>query len=678
MGRVFTGRPLRTADFITGKFIMPSAGFTGPAGSGFGGSYGAVPTDPVFATAKPCLRLLVPPNQTFTDKLLVGVIAMGIDGGSLANTLGMEKVILHYEGNTIDLVRPSWQALLDVNGNRVLYYGWWAWLSHNGVNGTGNTYFEAVPRNPTMQRRVIGPYEFLPSAAIHDAEYVMAPSLSPITGQRFQSTDLGVVKAYLDTLVTKPRNPRITIIEGGNYQWSQQGSPYCLAGYLTVEATAPVTITAPASIANMRTRIDGIHFKGSNITLDLVNYHQVYHEGTARSHWFNGIYITDSGGRYRLENKGPKLTTGPRGGGWTTECEMTYLQDWGVNLIRGGRWRFGSRDIFAGSQCVTGLTIQDHSSDEYREAVPAMTVRYTGAGTGTLSLAGNNELNNRVLTAKVAGSTVGTFTISNNNPLGNYDVSDVKAWIDSLGAGWSATVLSDDRRASALCYVPLGIHGFTDLDVKTETITLSCAFDHHSDGWQGNTGGITENAVFYNVRAWDIATQTINVGGQYELRSIYFVNFAFAQDQASPSTGVLLSQFSGPHKGVVLAHVTSANQTLSLRTDLAGSLKYNPDSYCAIIDCAWPSVTWGSGGGTDADVLISGNHTDSYSVHNTQPALAVNHSVGGDYTTKYADAMNGDFTPAGALLANPKPSVLRFDPNRVLRGANAPAGAWAA
>lgn len=244
----------------------------GVAGTGFA----SVPADPVRTTAKPAMRLLVPPNQYFTNNLLVGVLAMANDGGSLIDNLGLAKVVLHYEGTQVEILRPSFQTFADANGKPVTYFGWWCRLQHNGVNGHAHVYVEAFPKNPAMQRRVLGPYQFSPQPALHDREFEVAATPAQITGQRYKT--LAAVKAYLDTLAVgvRPQNPRITITEGGNYEWAQQGSGYSLEGYLTVEAIAPVTITTPTRAQFMRPRIDGIHFKGSNITIDLFNYTQIY------------------------------------------------------------------------------------------------------------------------------------------------------------------------------------------------------------------------------------------------------------------------------------------------------------------------------------------------------------------------------------------------------------------
>src|SRR3546814_7087389 len=42
------------------------------------------------------------------------LIAAANDGGSLFGNLGLEKVIAHYEGNTLDIMTPSIQTVIEI------------------------------------------------------------------------------------------------------------------------------------------------------------------------------------------------------------------------------------------------------------------------------------------------------------------------------------------------------------------------------------------------------------------------------------------------------------------------------------------------------------------------------------------------------------------------------------
>jgi hypothetical protein len=665
---------VRSTPSVVGDFtplISASAGFNGTAGTGFGGAYGAVPTDPTRTTAKPACRLLTPPNQYFSESLLVGVMAIANNGGSLLDNLGLEKVICHFEGSTVDITRPTFQTFNDANGNPVTYLGWWCWLQHGGTNGHGNVYFEAVPKDATMQQRVMGPYQFSPQAAIHDREFEVAATPAEITGVRYKT--LGGVKFYLDSLAAgvRPQNARITITESGTYQWLTFGGTITPQGYMTVEATVPVTIRGNPATGLLRSRYDGLHFKGKNITVDLAGMDSIHHENTARSHWLDGITLTDSNGRYAMINKSTKNQTGgARGSPWMTECDISAIFNagGGANLIRGCDLHDGANDVMSDARCCVDSRVWNWSGVDYTTPRAAMTVTYSGAGaTATLSLSGNNNTNNRVVTARVDGVSVGTFTISSTTLGATYDVADVVAWINTL-PDWSATLLDDTVRASFLIHTPSGIHGFNNISVKPGPTTFSTAIDLHVDFAQFIA--TNENAIFLNTVVWNIDAQNIYPGTTTGMRDTFYVNCAFHLGAAG--TG-LVSQLSSASSHVVVAHCTLANQSLNMRTDFTDWRKFNPDAYCLVANNVMSAILWS--GTPDTDLVITGNHTHGFDIHSTVPSGAVNHSTGGDGSTLFADMAAGDFTPAGALLANLKAPIVKYDRNRVLRGATAATGA---
>ena len=187
--------------------LAPQASWTGMAGSGFA----TTPVDPVRTTAKPALRLLTPPFQWFTDTLDVGVVAAANDSGSMLNTLGIAEVSFYFEGNSVKVLAPSWHVIDTAVGPR-RYFGWWVRLKKPPLkSGDGHLYVEAVARDVTMQKRVIGPYVFSPRAVQHDAYLSVTPSAAAIAGTRFQSlaAALGWCKANGKT------NPLVTITEPG-------------------------------------------------------------------------------------------------------------------------------------------------------------------------------------------------------------------------------------------------------------------------------------------------------------------------------------------------------------------------------------------------------------------------------------------------------------------------------
>ncbi|MFC6911713.1 hypothetical protein ACFQGS_23505, partial [Novosphingobium lubricantis] len=212
--------------------LRPSGAWTGTPGSGFA----TLPADPVRTTAKPALRLLVPPNQFYTSELLVGVIGGANDNGSMLRNLGLAGVVLHYEGNSIMLAEPTMQDVVDANGVTRSYMGWWAKLGSDGRHGHGHVYFEAIPLASAMQRRVIGPYQFSPAPALHDHAVDVDPAQPVVAGQRYQS-----IAAALQYLASaSANNPLITLKGGGTFDIGQGPSAtYQGQGYCTIRAEQP-------------------------------------------------------------------------------------------------------------------------------------------------------------------------------------------------------------------------------------------------------------------------------------------------------------------------------------------------------------------------------------------------------------------------------------------------------
>ena len=130
---------------------------------------------------------------------------------------------------------------------------------------------------------------------------------------------------------------------------------------------------------------------------------------------------------------------------------------------------------------------------------------------------------------------------------------------------------------------------------------------------------------------------------------------------------VSTSQFSGTVSHAVFAHNTMSRQ----RFIFAATPEFNPDAYTMFAANTVRTLAWTSG--TDADLTIKDNHLQS----GTAPPLATGTTIAGTEADLFADAPNGDFTPAGALLTNPKTPVVKYDLAGVARGATAPAGAVA-
>lgn len=656
--------------------LAPSALWNGTPGSGFAG---APPVDPPRTSAKPICRLMGPPNIHFTDELVLGVFAGANFGGSMLENMGLEKVIAHCEGARFDIMAPSFFLAEDRGGILRRYLGWWVVLKHPGRHGHLQVYFEAVPKDRAMQARVIGPFQFSPQAQAHDHTIEVAATPAEIAGQRYKS--LTNALNYLTSV--SAQNPLITITEGYDGDLPSANLHGGGHGYTTITATAPVIFrkAGPATGNAMlfRPRVDGLWFKGPNITFDFQFASAIYHENPAnRQHVFEGVNFIRSGPRYHLY----------QGGAWPTffiarhkpyylECTISNIGNPCTNatLVRGCLLEGGYDDVASFSDAMINNTIRNWKSAEYRHQIDALRVHYTGPGaTATIELSGGNGANNRVLTARVNGTSVDAFTLHNSEAAfaanTNYSVQNVADWLNTL-PGWSATVLDSSRRAVTLSRrgnVPLG-GAFAELDARTQPITLVTAIDMHSDLWQMSfSGNNNDNLVFYGNLCHDQFTQSVFFGASQPVRDAIIANNAFDLDQNDPEFPGLISQLRGPQSHVIVAHNTFGNQNLVLRADT----NYAPDSYCLIANNVAPQINWG--GTANPAITLANNHLMQGA---SVPVGSVGTVVAGTRANLLRDPAQGDFTPLGPLLGHPRPPVLRFDMAGQARGVPAANGALA-
>ncbi|WP_338467577.1 hypothetical protein RXV95_03175 [Novosphingobium sp. ZN18A2] len=662
--------------------ISPSAGWDGTAASGFA----STPADPARSTAKPAMRLMVPPYQWFTDELLVGVYAGASNGGSLLDNMGLEKVIVHYEGESVEIASPSFRSFDDANGNPVTYFGWWAALKHDGRNGHAQVYFEAVPRDATMQHRVIGPYQFSPQAQLHDCSVTVAASATPVAGSVFTN----MTDAYNYLRSVNAVNGLITVTEAGTYDLGQVTSNWSngswVDGWVNIEASAPVVFTKPAPAADaampyFRPNF-AIHLRGGNITLDFAHATELYRADFAniRNNWVDCINLTNSNGRYDLFHKANRnglfalLRAATHDeGAWATECAFSNLWNAaaGLSLSRGCSYDTMWGDLFNSAKCVVGNRVTDFDSTMYQVGLNALTVHYTGAGS-----AATLERNGDMLTASVDGSTVGTFGIVKDlagyNANTNYTVQNVVDWLNGL-TGFAAT-LGDDSRAAWMLAPDDGVIPGTwpAVDVKTAAKTFRTRMDVHADWWQLQYGANGENIVIADNVSNDVICQLLFV--QEPVTDWLVVNNIW-RTKAVWNYGVRMdarASITNACSHVFMAHNTVVGQVF--RFTGGGIYNGDFDAYCYVANNAFTRFEWLSAAAEDADLNIVNNHIDGGT---SDMNGATGTTIGGDETTLYADAAAGDFTPAGALLADKVVPVVRFDRSRTERASLDSVGALA-
>ena len=649
------GGPQRNAPPILGgppreiQSVQPAAAWDGTAASGFS----TVPQDPPRTTAKPVCRLIVVPNQFYTDELLVGVYAAASFNRSMINNLGLKKVVFHYEGGKAEALFPSVETVMDANGNPQQYLGWWARLKHDGKHGRAQLYVEAVPQNANMQARVIGPVDFFPNVVRHDAEYTIEPSQPEIAGQRYKAFNFVLLKHIRDNGF---RNPRITFREPGTYTMGPW-SPYTPDGHLTLEAEVPITFAnAPGSYGTFRTKLDGMWFRGGNITLDMADAAEIYHEGSARQHVFDGCRITNSRGRWATWEDGRLRPVSfiARGNPIFLEAEIDNLPNpcRNARMARGTVIRDTYADVFSDCPCVIGT--RTHSVDQslFYDGIPALEVRFDGTG-GTATIEASGSSLSKTFTLKRDGAAVSSFTTSastlawNGGSGGAYFTRDVAAWINAQD-GWSASVLDE-----TLCGTYLGEtngrgRAFGPIDCLGSPAVLEAAVDIHSD-WHQIIAPI-ENVVIANNVAYDMTTQGMLWG--FPVRDALVVNTILHNTAFDPSWQ---SQFSSSFSHVSIMHCNWPTQQVTLRSS------FSADGYS--------TFTMNTSHALVAETGLNGLAVLRHLLHDNHspPSGAQDTIIGGDVTTNYRDAQAGDFMPDGTLRASNTTGAFLYDLRHFVR-----------
>jgi len=670
-GHAFSKRSMFPFGLPLDPILTPGAGWDGSASSGFA----TIPADPSRITAKPVCRLLEPPRQTVTGAMTIGVFAAANENGSLLTKLGMSHVKFHCEGGTAQVDEPSFRTMTRPDGSTYSLLGWWATLTKPAtIRGIAEIYIEAVPADSSMQNRVVGPYTFVMSEAEFDLDVTVASG---------GGADFNSMSGALTFLKSQgAQHPRVTITQGGAYDLTSSGSAYFGEGYCTIEATAPVTFvqappTLPFDFTRIRPKYDRLRFKGPNITIDFVETLEFYSESTSRQHWLDGCNLTQSKGRDDLWRGRPRniIPSLFRGGAYFTDCFVNNVNDWGdkAMLARGNVTNSTWGDALQDAVCAVANRLIDHSSFPYYQNIDALSLEYTGAaGSATISLSGANSGTSRTITLRENGVSVATFSILGSEQAyrddTNYTVQNVVDFINGQ-AGWSATLIDNTRFAAALTS-PGSTNGagFANLDAKSAPLTLPTHFDIHSDIYQlPNLPSAQENVVFAFNECWQIDAQNMLISGSQGINDAMFICNAFYNNLGTPDEA-LATQLDRSHSHVVLAHNTLATQRVLLRQDR----DYDGDGYCLVANNSAKGLMVSGGGSVDPDIALVDNHLHA---GQTPPSGGSNTTVGGNQSSLFVDAINGDFTPAGDLLSNLKPPVIGPDLTGDVRTGPSAAGA---
>jgi hypothetical protein len=696
--------------------VEPSSQWNGTAGSGFGGSNPAAPSDPTRTLAKPALRLLTPPNQWFTDTLDVGVIAAADDNGSLFNTLGVEEVTFHYEGASVTVDAPRWHTIPTERGAKT-YFGWWVRLKKPASTaGAARLYVEATPRDNTFQNRVIGPFLFSPQTVVHDLEITIDPDLGEIVGERYQSIPNAIPYAVNGNY----QNPRFTIAKAGRYTTGASSlvptDRWTITGRFTVEASVSGVILGNTSYTTdaatlMNAQRTFWRFKGSNLTFDAqygtsmnTNVSAGYGAGLGGNHWADGITITNLSplGKRELIRGGQWNAGGMPLNTWYTECEITKLNQPVVSgsLVRGCYVGDSQSDIASNCLCIVSSEFEGSDQDDLNTDRPAFTMVYTGAeSVATAARTGGNYSSGTgggVWTVTI-GATTYTFDHGNGSEAyytgasgDGYWTSDVVDWLNTLPdvtATLDAGFVAQDRVAACLALTGTAGQGFTATSFKTTPLQIVWNANSHGD-WYQHTRDNLENVIVAFNRCWELTCQLYYLapppldpalGGVANERDMLFFGNCTANirtQTGSENPNDLLSQFTRrcDYSHVVWMHNTMPNQGWLFDSRLVGG---EPSQTKFLNNVVFKNnllrgIAWREG--VLENITIENNLV--WEANANIPG-GVQNIAAGDIDTIVEDFPTGDFTPTALVTARGFVPRLPFDLSRTAMPDPVAAGALA-
>lgn len=649
--------------------LSPSPLWDGEAETGFS----TVPSDPLRVTSKPACQLLTPPRQRVVDNHLVGVQAFANAGASLIG--GIDRVRFHFEGDTLDVVAPSFRTLSDANGVERTYYGYWAEIAKpQSLNGRAHLFVEAIPADANMQSRVIGPFPYFLRDTLYDLELEIAPSLPKITNERYQNLNSALVACKNAGIEAA----RITVTEDYNLEGFSKNQTYTHDGsWTTVECAPGVTMTMGSDTldfendkAAFRLKHSYLHFKGSGIIHDFRNLNWIRLE-SGDPYWLDGIEIINSdpdGGRALFAKAnwpGYARYSEPC---YFTECEVEHVHRpfQSALLVRGGSVDDGCHDVVNGSDIVTGLLVKSWDNTAWwNDPLLSMTVSYnSGAGNGTsasVEQTGNNS-GDRTWIFRVDGAVIDDTFVASASAADvagtNYNVSDLVNHINTVVAaidpGFSATLIDDTRRAQRLGLQTGKGFSFAEQDVTDTTLSLYVEFDLHSDFYQFSDFQDLENVIISFCEVRNFGGQILFFGGKdITTRSddVAVINNVF---DAIDGVGHLSQAGERTFSHVTIAHNTWNDQVLSIGSDSMW------DSFSLIANNVAPGMS-GDATAQGSSMTVKNNHV---SIDDGRRAFAgrtitggVGDTIAGTEDTLFVDADGADFTPVGELLANLKDPV---------------------
>jgi hypothetical protein len=505
--------------------FRPSAqwGVSGVAGSGFNGGNPAPPVDPTRTGPKVRARLLTVPYQTVIGGLLIA-IAASAKGGIGAVNMWAEGTV---SGTNTKVTVPY----LDSNAVKKLRRGCYAFMfdyaATMALNVTGSVqfYVEVIPKDPTILKRVLGPYLVharapgVGAGLQYDTSLTLTPS-QPQTGTNYQTLQAAALFCKNNGKI----RPLITVTENCNLDFTTP-----LSSAFTSVGTWATLTHAPGVVANIvttgfttaRLKYGGMRYSGAGIIFKPDQFTQLYAEDNDNV-WLDGCQFVGVGPYAMFGNTRTvpqvSLLRNATVNAPTWWCTDVNLSDYyngfsGCELVLNCTLSRMAGDALQNSRCIHGCTVDSMTTGPLRDPAANPSLQITN-GTGVaVTIAATNAANSstRVITVTVGG-TPNTFNVDQSTGGANWRFQNFADFLTGLGVGLVPVVLSDAMRlvymqmagtasAPTAAFNGGSLPNGTPVNIPIGgTITIGACYDDHADVQQNFSSGlITSNVmVLYN------------------------------------------------------------------------------------------------------------------------------------------------------------------------------------
>jgi hypothetical protein len=599
---------------------------------------------------------------------------------------GLDACRILFEGTVTNMV-AGFHQLTGEDGVQRTVWGYAADLDHAAIpSGWQRFYLEAVPADPTIDSRIIGPFWVKRKTGTYWDATLTFPTSAGGTYADLKAAVVAAKTAPYNTssydhiriqpLVTHTHDLGPTAA-GRNWGGTTSAKKGIIAILpdpgveLTILSSTWPTGGAGENSGIWRPAVEGLKIcKG--VKIDVARLIVLYQEPNQRRWHLAGCEIFDSNGRYNnigplgfnavnpsaqySDRPSPRNTPVILAGTFCTEISYHDVQNglYGPQILRFSSIARTADDTSNPIQNLWQIQVSndydDVNSVPWRTSNLAMQLSYSGPATvATYSVSGGG----------ISGANLRKLTLTLDGVSTDYDAftyklpSDACAAINAVGNGWTATPVSDTWALSGIG----GIGVVAPTNCKNVTVNVVTAFDVHADGYQfasntNNENVTVLNATWINVDSTQIFFFAVGNASNF-MADVLFGNCSGVRVGST----VTKSQFAGKHDNVLFYHNNLINQDLTLRTTVtAPSSPYTPTN-CEIAGCLFETLTWGNT--ATSGVAIANNHIMNGSV----PAGATGTIQGGTPATLVPNYATGDFTPAGALLSNEIMPYLPFDAN---------------